>query len=239
MSIRQVSLPAFSRLVETPAAMRTAFLHSLTLTAGLAVLGGVLIATLATPLVATLYGEKWLPAVAALQWLALLGALRVVLELCYDLLVAMGRAAALIRVQVGWLLALAVALPLGAHLGGIAGVAIAQAIVAAAIVLPLNLVLLLRSGLRLRPLVRALQPILVAAAASGVMALVVLEAGASRWALLGGGGVLLTITYVATFLANGRARSSLRWARPSAQEDEGRPLARQAPVPLPNAGRSA
>ena len=48
MSIRQVSLPAFSRLADDRNALEEAFSHSLTLAAGLAVLGGVLLASLAT-----------------------------------------------------------------------------------------------------------------------------------------------------------------------------------------------
>ena len=76
MSIRQVSLPAFSRLADKPSELEHAFSRSLTLAAGLAVLSTVLLAALAAPLVALLYGEKWLPAVVALQWLAVFSRLR-------------------------------------------------------------------------------------------------------------------------------------------------------------------
>ena len=51
-----------------------------------------------------------------------------ILDLCYDLLVAVASAGALIRLEIIWLATLAVALPVGAHLGGIEGVAIAQGI---------------------------------------------------------------------------------------------------------------
>jgi O-antigen/teichoic acid export membrane protein len=213
--IRQVSLPAFSRLADDGAELEKAFAHSLTLAAGLAVLGGVLIAALAAPLVGVLYGEKWLPAVVALQWLAVLGALRVMLELCYDLLVAVGRAGSLVRVQLGWLLALAIGLPLGARIGGIEGVAIGQGVVATAIVLPLNLRLLAGSGIRVGTLARALQPVALAAAVAGALALAALQLGAPRWLSLLGGGALLTAAYAAAFLASRRGRESLRWARPT------------------------
>lgn len=219
ISIRQVSLPAFSRLADDTAELERAFAHSLTLAAGLAVLGGVLIAALATPLVGLLYGDKWLPAVIALQWLALLGALRVMLELCYDLLVAVGRAGSLVRVQLGWLLALVVGLPVGAKLGGIEGVAIGQGVIAAAIVLPLNVRLLAASGIRVAALVRALQPVAVAAAAAGALALAALQLDAPRWLSLFGGGALLAAAYAAAFLASRRGRESLRWARPVSGAD--------------------
>lgn len=219
ISIRQVSLPAFSRLADDKPELERAFAHSLTLAGGLAVLGGVLIASFATPLIGLLYGDKWLPAVVALQWLALLGALRVVLELCYDLLVADGRAGALVRVQIGWLIALVLALPIGARLGGIEGVAIAQGVVVAAIVLPLNVRLLAGSGVRLGTLAHALQPVAIAAAAATAVALATLRIDAPDWAMLLGGGLLVTVVYATAFLAGRRGRESLRWARPSSSPD--------------------
>lgn len=233
ISIRQVSLPAFSRLADDRAALERAFAHSLTLATGLAVLGGILIAALATPLVGILYGDKWLPAVAALQWLALLGALRVMLELCYDLLIAVGRAGAMIRVQVGWLVALAVALPAGAHLGGIAGVALGQGIVAAAIVLPLNARLLAGSGLRVGEMLRALEPVALGGGAAGATAIAVLQLDAPRGLTLLGGGAAIAVAYGAAFLASGRGRAALRWTRPSAPG-----LAQKKTSSSPNASSS-
>ena len=214
MPIRQVSLPAFSRLADDRADLEDAFAQSLALATGVAVLGGLLLAALAEPLVGILYGDKWLPAVVALRWLALYGALRVSLELCYDLLIALGRAGSLVRVQLGWLAALAAALPLGAHLGGIAGVAIAQSVVAVALVLPLNLRLLHGAGLRIGPLARALQPTAFATVAGAVAALLVLEAGAPRAITLIVGGTLIAIVYGAAFFFSPRGRAALRWADP-------------------------
>jgi PST family polysaccharide transporter len=233
ISIRQVSLPAFSRLADDRDGLEDAFAHSLSLATGLAVLGGILIAALATPLVAILYGDKWLPAVVALQWLALLGALRVLLELCYDLLIAVGRAGAMIRVQVVWLVALAIALPLGAHLGGIAGVALAQGVVAAAIVLPLNARLLAGAGLRIRRLAGALLPVASGGVAAGAVAVAVMRSGVPDWLALLGGGALIALAYCAAFLASGRGRAALRWTRPSAPG-----LAQKKTSSSPNASSS-
>ncbi len=231
MAIRQVSLPAFSRLADDPDGLEDAFSHSLTLAAGLAVLGGVLLASLAGPIVGILYGSKWLPAVAALQWLAVFGALRVVLELCYDLLVAVGRAGSLVRLQLGWLAALVVALPVGAHLGGIAGVAIVQGAVAVALVLPLNVWLLARSGMRLGVLARSLRPVAAATVAGVAVALLALQVEAPRGVTLIGVGALVTFAYGAAFLAGRQGRAALRWADP--------PFMRSRPPSVSGGGRAA
>lgn len=233
ISIRQVSLPAFSRLAGDREGLESAFAHSVSLAGGLAVLGGVLLAALATPLVTILYGAKWLPAVIALQWLAALGALRVVLELCYDLLVAVGRAGALMRVQLGWLAALAAGLPLGAHLGGIEGVAIAQSAIAATLVLPLNLLLLRGSGLRLGRVTRALRPVLAGAAAATAVALAALRLDVPAWAALLG-GLPIAAAYAAAFLTVREGRAALAWARPGESGETGG-LAQQKTSSSPNA----
>jgi O-antigen/teichoic acid export membrane protein len=212
MAIRQVALPAFSRLSDDGETLEEAFSHSLTLAAGLAVLGGILLAALAEPVVVVLYGSKWLPAVEVLRWLAIFGALRVVLELCYDLLVAVGRAAALVRLQLGWIAALAVALPVGARLDGIVGVAIAQGLVAIAVVLPLNIRLLIGSGVKPGPLIRSLQPVVGAGVASAAMALLALQVDTPRLVTLIGASVLIVLAYCAAFIASSRGRAALRWA---------------------------
>jgi PST family polysaccharide transporter len=212
MSIRQVSLPAFSRLAKDRDQLAEAFCRSLTLAAGMAVLGGVLIVALATPLIGVLYGEKWLPAVLALQWLAVLGAVRVILELSYDLLIAVGRGGKLLRVQLVWLAAQVVALPLGAHLDGIEGVAIAQSAVAVGLVLPLNGLLVVGSGVRLPALVSALVPVGGAALAAAVMAFGAVHVSVPWIIELLGVGVLVTAVFGLTFLATEQGRAALHWA---------------------------
>ena len=142
------------------------------------------------------------------------GGLRVILELCYDLLVAVGRAGALAGIQIGWLAGLVVALPLGAHLGGIAGVAIAQGLVAVGLVLPLNIRLIVKSGLRLGVILRSLQPVAVAAFGGAAVALLVLRVSVPRGVTLGGGALLVILAYGTIFLASRRGRAALRWADP-------------------------
>ena len=221
-SIRRVALPGFAHLAGDRDQLEQTFARGLTLVAGTAVLGGVLLAALAAPVVEVLYGDRWLPAIEALRWLALLGAIRIVLDLCYDLLVAVGRAGPLLRVQLVWLVALVVALPVGAHTNGIAGVAFAHVAVAAVIVLPMNVFLVKGAGLRLRVLARAMAPVAAAGAAGTAIAL-----GAQRieaaplWTLLVVGS-LITVAYVAVFVMPGGGRAAVAWARPQNRPAEAR-----------------
>jgi O-antigen/teichoic acid export membrane protein len=220
MSIRQVSLPAFSRLAGDRAGLEQAFGRSLTLAAGTAVLGGLLLTALATPVIEILYGDKWLPAVAALQWLALLGALRVILDLCYDLLVAVGRAGSLLKVQLLWLGSLAVGLTVGAHLNAIAGVALAHGVIALVLVLPLNIVLLVRAGLRLSVLARAMAPVAAATAAAAVVALAALQIAGPPVITLLLVGTLVALAYAAVFALGPRGRAAVEWAAARQRADD-------------------
>ena len=187
--------------------------HSLTLAAGLAVLGGVLLASLAEPVVGILYGSKWLPAVVALQWLALLGALRVILELSYDLLVAVRARRRLGQGSISWLAASSSRCPsaptsedrrrrdsAGNRRRGDR----------AAAQFPTDR----RIGLRLAVLYRSLQPVAVAALVGcGCGTHGAAGGRASRVTLLGA-GALITLAYAATFLSSRRGRAALRWAVP-------------------------
>lgn len=81
----------------------------------------VLLAALAGPIVELVYGERWLPAAAALPWLMGLGLVRIGCELAYDCLVAIGHRRSLIGVQGLWLAVLVPVLVAGAGAGGIEG----------------------------------------------------------------------------------------------------------------------
>jgi PST family polysaccharide transporter len=212
LAIRQVSLPAFSRLAGDREALEQAFSRSLTLVAGVAVLGGVLLAGLADPIISILYGDRWLAAVGVLPLLAVLGAIRVMLDLCYDLLVATGRAGALLKVQLAWLTLLVIALPIGASMNGITGVAAAHAIVAGAVILPLHAGLLVGTGLRLPAVLRALAPVVAAGAVAGATALLALQIDAPPLPTLLTVGLVVTAAYVATFALARGGRAAVAWA---------------------------
>jgi PST family polysaccharide transporter len=94
------------------------------------------------------YGERWAPAAQALSWLAILAAFRIVFELAYDYLVVVKRSGSLLVVQVVWLVALVPALVIGARVGGLGAVGAAQLLVVAAVVTPIYVWRLWRSGVR-------------------------------------------------------------------------------------------
>jgi hypothetical protein len=113
-----------------------------------------LLSGFATPLIRFMYGARWEPAASALRWLALLGALRVALELAYDFLTAAGRSRATLWLQAGWLAVLVPALAAAAKLGGIHAVALAHVAVAGLLVAPAFLYALTRLGLSVTDLAR-------------------------------------------------------------------------------------
>jgi len=189
LSIRRVAIPGFSSLAHDAEALRKAFARSVHLVAACAVLMAVLLSMLAGPLVAIFYGSKWSPAVATLRWLAVLGGARVVLDLCYDVLVATGRGRSLLAAQAAWFVSLAIALPLAAAAAGIRGVGIGHVAVAVGIVGPVYAVALRHAGIPLRSVLSAL----VAPCVGGAVAVAILAAGAqlglgpwTRLLLLGG-----------------------------------------------------
>ena len=148
-TIRRVSIASFGHISERGDDVHAAFARGLGMLAMVAVPLSVGLATLGRPLVLFVYGDKWHEAAAVLGLLAVLGGFRVVLDLCYDLLAALGRSRTLLIVQGVWLVALAPALLIGARHDGIRGVAAAHVIVAAAIVVPCYLVAMHRAGARL------------------------------------------------------------------------------------------
>jgi O-antigen/teichoic acid export membrane protein len=172
--IRKVTVPAFSRLLDDPARLGRAVVDSF---------GGLLSVTLpvaaclgasAYPLVRVVYGDQWISSAPILIWLAALGASRVVLELLYDLLVALGDTRRLFLLQITWLVLLGVGLPVGQHFGGVVGVAVAHCLIATALIIPmhaavigrrLNLPVLALLTVTIKPLISAAVIVAVAIAA--------------------------------------------------------------------------
>ena len=171
MVVRRVSLAAFSRTQGKPVETETTFIRFATLLALAAVPACIMLSGLATSTVLTLYGQPWVAAAAALEYLAVLGLVRVFAELAYDLLVSRGQVSSCMVIHVVWLVALVVVLPLTASADGIRGVAVGQAAVAGLLVLPILLVAVTPAGVSLRRMGRALvRPLL-----GGGLLFVVLE----------------------------------------------------------------
>lgn len=146
-TVKRVALAGFSRLQHDSGEMQSAFLRASGLLSVVAFPVCALLVALAAPLVQFIYGDRWAASAAPLRWLAILGAMRVITELGYDYLVAAGRPRATVVLQAAWFFSLVPALVIGAHLHGITGVGEGHVFVVVAVVLPVMLWTLHRSGL--------------------------------------------------------------------------------------------
>jgi O-antigen/teichoic acid export membrane protein len=198
--VRRVSLAAFSRLATDEAARRDAVGRSLALLAAATLPVATLLGMLAQPLITTLYGSKWAPAAAALGFLAIVGAARVLNELAYDFLVACGHSRVTLYLQALWVAGLLPALIVGTHVDGIRGAAAGHAIVSAGLMLPAFGYAVTRAGVPASVLVRALlRPL--AGTALMVLAVAVIRAGTvPGWWQLWVGGAVGMIVYVPVVL---------------------------------------
>jgi PST family polysaccharide transporter len=163
----------------------------------------VVMATLASPLLIFLYGERWAPSAVVLNFLAVLMVVRMLTSLAFDVLTSAGATGATVWLNLGWVAALVPALLAAVHLDGIRGVGIGHAVVGALVALPLTVAALRRSGVRLGPMLPSLvRPVL--GAASAAVVIVALSAAVTRMtghpavelSVAGGAGVLLYVLVV-------------------------------------------
>jgi O-antigen/teichoic acid export membrane protein len=168
---QRVSLAGFARLVGDPKALEAGFTRACGLLMLATIPACLMLGLLAQPLVVVLYGSRWLPSVQALQFLAVVAAVRVATNLIQDLIAAVGKSRTVLALQVAWVVLLFPALLAGTRVGGIRGAAIAQALVALG-VLPLFLVAVQRAGIGVRGLAARLPSI--GAATTGAAALMLL-----------------------------------------------------------------
>lgn len=149
---RRVSLAGFARAVQDLDQVNRYLQRGFALLFAASLPVCVLLAVFATPMLHAIYGERWTPAAPALQFLAILGLVRVMTFVGYDLLVAMGRSRCLIALQVLWLVCMVPALAVGISLDGIRGAAIGHAVVAVFVVLPAFAATLHHFGVSIRKL---------------------------------------------------------------------------------------
>ncbi|MEZ5062958.1 MAG: lipopolysaccharide biosynthesis protein [Solirubrobacterales bacterium] len=133
---RRISLPLFARLHNGETSASEAFVPVCCALLLVTLPACILLAVFAEPLVDIVYGEQWLDSAQVLPWLMVLAFTRVLGELVYDFLVALGMSRTNLALQAVWLVALVVALPIAVRVDGIVGVGIAHAGVAITIVLP-------------------------------------------------------------------------------------------------------
>lgn len=144
--LRAVAPAAFAKLQQDREAMVRNFLRVLRLLTVVAVPACLAISGAAAPVIAFLYGPKWLPAADILVFLAALAVARIWFELVYDYLVVLGRSGSVLVIQVIWFLAAVPAMLAGVALVGAPGAALGQLVVVVVIVLPCYLIVMHRAG---------------------------------------------------------------------------------------------
>ncbi|HEY3485265.1 MAG TPA: oligosaccharide flippase family protein, partial [Ilumatobacteraceae bacterium] len=197
-AIRWVSVPSFSRLSENEGELSPAVQRSVTLLFTVVLPIAILTAVLAPEIIGFLYGAAWAPSAPVLRFLIVLGAVRIFAQLTVDILTGAGVTRSALWLNLGWSIALVPAIIIGANRDGIRGAAIAHALVASAIALPLALVLLRRAGVDLRPVWKTLgRPIVAGLAATVTCVLVGVLAGDSQLRTVIGAGGIALIVYTA------------------------------------------
>ena len=147
LPVRSVAPALLARLQGDLPVMRATFLSTAGLLGAVTLPACVVLSAAAQPLITLVYGPVWRPAAAALAWLGLLAALRILFELVYDYFVVLANTRVVFTVQVIWLIALVPALYAGAHLAGAAGASAAALVVAALVVAPIYVYELRRTGI--------------------------------------------------------------------------------------------
>jgi O-antigen/teichoic acid export membrane protein len=171
--LRSVAPAAFARLQDDPTQMNRAFADVLKLLSAVALPSCLLLAGAASAIIDFVYGSVWAPATVALSFLGVMAAARIFFELAYDFLVIKGESHSILLIQLGWLSLLVPALIVGARVGGLRGVALAQTGVAVLVVLPAYVLVLRRAGLRSKNLLRQVWPaLLVGIAVAGLAHLI-------------------------------------------------------------------
>lgn len=215
-AVRIVSLPGFARLSERDEnSLSKGVADSLFLLFLAVVPIAVLIAVLAEPLIAFLYGARWLPAAAPLRFLMILMVVRMVTGLCEDILNSTGATRWTLAVNAGWLVAGVPALWFATKAGGGNGAALAQGAIGVLVALPLMAYALHRVGVDVssfggrvgRPLLAGALAALVALALSRALA----AAGPLVQLAAGGTGGLLA--YVLTAVPRRDLRAWIGAAR--------------------------
>lgn len=208
-AIRHVSVAGFSRLSEDGGSLSSGVQRSFAMLMTAVLPIGLLLVILAPALVAFLYGGRWAPAAPALRFLAVLGIVRLLTLLVVDVLTGAGATRSAMWMNLGWGLTLVPALVVGSRIDGIRGAAVAHALVALVVAVPLALVALRRVGVRLAPIAPALvRPVLGGGLAACVCMLVARTASATPLLQLASAGSAGLVTYAAVVIPREELR---RW----------------------------
>jgi O-antigen/teichoic acid export membrane protein len=202
-AVRWVSIPSFSRLAEAEetGTVSLGVQRSVPLLIAVVLPLAVLMATLAHPLIALLYGERWDPAAGVLRFLAVLMVGRMLTSLAFDILTSMGHTRMTVWINTVWAVALVPVLWFATRWDGIRGASIGHAVVMVVVALPISVYALHRSGVRMLPMWPALMRPVAGAALSGLVILVVARIVGpgvlGPLLLAGGAGVMVYAAIVA------------------------------------------
>jgi len=208
-AIERVTIPTFARLRAKPDALRIVFVRAMTLLALVTFPVCGLMSALNHPLILFLYGARWGPSTEALEFLAIFAVVRIIQDLAMDTLIAVGNSTATFALQSCWLAVLIPSLIVGAHLDGIAGVAIGHVLVGFVVVAPIYTLVIRRLGVSIASLIKNLAwPLL-----GGVVGAVVARTSSGYFhsslvALLVGGSCGLFVYLLAVLPLRGILRST-------------------------------
>ncbi|MEU6414812.1 oligosaccharide flippase family protein [Microbispora sp. NPDC046933] len=208
-ALRHVTLPGFSRVADQrPEELSAKVQQIIPMVVILVVPVAVLVGVLAPAIVPFLYGERWLPSAAALSFLMVSMAVRMLSGTVFDVLTSVGATKSIAIMNLCWAVVLIPALWAGAHIGGIRGVAIAHALVGLLLTVPMGALFLRRIGVPVAPIGYASVRPLIGGLAAGVVAWLALRAtsGAIPLVQLAAAGSAGLLVYVATGISSSRFR---------------------------------
>jgi PST family polysaccharide transporter len=190
--VSRVTFPAFARMRERGEDVAPSFLAALRMTALVTCPVGVLLSATADPFTRTVLGGAWLPTIGPLAVFGIWAAIRTLQATVVWLLNSVGRPATVATVAAVRLPALAVALFVAAHLGGITAVAWVMLADVALSLLLLTVVAHRGAAVPLGRQWRAVRPVALACAATWVVA---------RWVAVGLAGSPAALALVAATAA--------------------------------------
>jgi lipopolysaccharide exporter len=232
-----VTLPTLSRVRDSSAELVKHLSAGLSAVTAASFPVCALFVALAPQLIDTVYGRRWHPAWVALVVLAIFGAVRTVLTLFSDLVIALGLTRRLLLIQLIWLALLTPAMIFGVRRWGIAGAGIAHVAVVVLVVIPIYLTVVRRgTSVSLGWMSSSLIVPLVASVMAGLAAWGVAEVVEPEVVqlLLGGTAGLAVYVLVAwRWLYKLRTRlRSMYWTRGRTNDDPSNP----AQTPLEDDG---
>jgi lipopolysaccharide exporter len=195
--LNSIVLPAFSTIRRDGGDLSNALSYAVRTVALLACPIAAFTCAFATPLITTVYGEKWAAAGPVLAVLALYGTVFVLGLLLANVLISTGRTGVLFAVQVAAILALIPALAAGVTLRGLVGAGVAHIVVVSLVTLPAYLIAVRKAtGVSAHHVVRALVRPLSAAVAAVLAARLIAASVGSDAGKLAIGAIVFGTVYV-------------------------------------------